>query len=60
MASADGGPAMLDEAREVRLVAAVAEEGLGEGDVGNLEFLGPNGKIKSSLPEEASEFKVAF
>ena len=60
MTGADGGPAVLDEASEIRLVAAVTEVGLGEGDVGDLEVFRPLGEAQGSLPEDAGECEIAF
>ncbi len=55
MASADGGPTVLDETCEVRFVAAVAEMGLGEGDMSELTVFGLLGEIQGRPPERTGE-----
>ena len=58
MASTNGGPAVLYEAREVRLVAAITKVGLGERDVGELEVFGSFGESEGRAAQGASEVEV--
>ncbi len=46
MADLDGGPAVLDESRQIRLVATILKVGLSERHMGELEILGSFGEFE--------------
>ena len=47
MASLDGGPAVLDESYEIRLVTTILKMSLSERDVGKLKVSGLFGEVES-------------
>ena len=59
MADLDGGPAVLDESRQIHLVATILKVGLSERHVGELEILGSFGEFEGRAAQGTGEVEVA-